>query len=76
LPLIEKIKSDEIKCVQNLIVVDKAIPADKKDKPKRSIIIAGGAVGSFVIAVLYVFLINYLSELKQEFKILDGKFQK
>lgn len=75
LPMIEKIKSDEIKSVQNLLVVDKAIPADKKDKPKRSLIIAGGAVGSFVIAILYVFLINYLFELKQEFKILDSKFQ-
>ena len=76
LPMIEKIKSDEIKSVQNLIVVDQAIPADKKDKPKRSLIIAGGAVGSLVIAILCVFLFNYFSELKQEFKILDKKFQK
>jgi len=74
LPMIEKIKGDEIKSVQNLLVVDKAIPPDKKDKPKRSLIVAGGTLGSFVISILIVFLINYLKELRKELRVLDNKF--
>jgi len=75
LPMIEKIKSDEIKSVQNLLVVDKAIPPDKKDKPKRALILAGGTFGAFVLSIIWVFLINYIRELKQEFRILDNKLK-
>ncbi|HAW08239.1 MAG TPA: hypothetical protein DCW42_03585 [Bacteroidetes bacterium] len=73
MPMIEKIRSDEIKSIQNLLIVDKAIPPDKKDKPKRSLIVAGGTLGSFVISILIVFLFNYIRELRREFKVLENK---
>ncbi len=62
--MLEKIRSDEIKSIQSLLVVDKAIPPDKKDKPKRVYIVAGSAVGGLVLALIIVFLINYISEIK------------
>lgn len=62
--MLEKIRSDEVKSIQSLIVVDKAIPPDKKDKPKRAYIIAGSAVGSLVLALIIIFLINYTKEIK------------
>ena len=62
--MLEKIRSDEVKRIQSLIVVDKAIPPDKKDKPKRAYIIAGSAVGGLVLALIIVFLVNYIKEIK------------
>lgn len=68
IPMIEKIRSDEIKNIQNLIVVDKAIPADKKDKPKRAYIIAGSTFGTFIIGILLIFLFDYIKEIKTRIK--------
>lgn len=62
--MLEKIRSDEVKNIQSLLVVDPAIPPDKKDKPKRAYIISGSAVGGFVLALIIVFLINYIHEIK------------
>jgi uncharacterized protein involved in exopolysaccharide biosynthesis len=68
IPMIEKIRSDEIKNIQNLIVVDKAIPADKKDKPKRAYIIAGSTFGTFIFGILLIFLFDYIKEIKTRIK--------
>lgn len=72
IPMIEKIRSDEIKNIQNLIVVDKAIPADKKDKPKRAYIIAGSTFGTFVLGILLIFLFDYFNEIKTRIKSLKA----
>lgn len=72
IPMIEKIRSDEIKNIQNLIVVDKAIPADKKDKPKRAYIIAGSTFGTFVFGILLIFLFDYFNEIKTRIKSLKA----
>ncbi len=62
--MLEKIRSDEVKSIQSLLVVDKAIPPDKKDKPKRAYIIIGSAIGGLALALLIAFSINYYSEIK------------
>lgn len=62
--MLEKIKGDEVKSIQSLIVVDKAIPPDKKDKPKRLFIILGSAIGGLVLGLIVIFLINYIKEIK------------
>ena len=52
--------------VKNFFIVDIAIPADKKDKPKRAFIIAGGTLGGFVLSLFILLLINGLkSSIKQ-----------
>lgn len=63
--MLEKIRSDEVKSIQSLLVVDKAIPPDKKDKPKRAYIIIGSAIGGLAMALLIVFSINYYKEIKK-----------
>lgn len=62
--MLEKIRSDEIKSIQSLLVVDEAIPPDKKDKPKRAFIIVGSSIGGLALALLIAFLINYFNEIK------------
>lgn len=66
--MLEKIRSDEVKSIQSLLVVDKAIPPDKKDKPKRAYIVAGSAIGGLALSLIIVFLINYIQEIKSRLK--------
>jgi hypothetical protein len=68
IPTIEKIHSDEIKQIQNLLIVDEALPPDGKDKPRRSLIIAGSTFGVFVLGILLIFSFNYFKELKKKIK--------
>jgi capsule polysaccharide export protein KpsE/RkpR len=68
LPTIEKIKSDEIKQIQNLLIVDPAVPPDSKDKPKRVYIVAGSTFGAFIIGIMLIFIMNYFKELKMTLK--------
>lgn len=58
LPMIEKARLDANKKTKNLFVIDKAIPADKKDRPKRSLIVAGSFIGGFVLSVFLVLVFN------------------
>lgn len=44
--------------VYNFFVIDEAIPADKKDKPKRVFVVAGGTLGGFAISLFLVLLLN------------------
>jgi uncharacterized protein involved in exopolysaccharide biosynthesis len=69
LSMMEKIRTDEIKNIQNLLVVDKAIPSDKKDKPKRAFVIAGSTFGMFILGVLIIFFINYFKEISTQIKL-------
>lgn len=55
---LEKTLLDSRKNIQNFFIVDKAIPADKKDKPKRSFIVAGATLGGFILSILFVLLMN------------------
>lgn len=73
LPAMEQTKMDEIKGIKNLIVIDKAIPAEKKDRPKRSFILAGTMLGSFVLSLIIIILIYIYREVNQQLKNLNGK---
>ena len=44
--------------VYNFFIIDEAIPADKKDKPKRAFVVAGGTVGGFAITLFIILLVN------------------
>jgi uncharacterized protein involved in exopolysaccharide biosynthesis len=69
LPMLEEAKLDEVKNVKNLYVLDTAIPADKKDKPKRSLIVGGSFLGSFILAIFILLLIDAITETKKKLKI-------
>jgi uncharacterized protein involved in exopolysaccharide biosynthesis len=69
MPMLEEAKLDEIKNVRNLYVLDKAIPADKKDKPKRSLIVCGTFLGSFILVIFIIMLLDAIAETKKKLKL-------
>jgi len=72
LPIVEQNRIDEVKNIKNLIVLDPATPADKKDRPKRSLIIAGTFLGSFFLVILLLALIYAIKDTKEKLKKLDA----
>lgn len=69
IPTLEKARLDLNKNTNNLFVVDDAIPADKKDRPKRSLIVLGAIFGGFILSVFLIVVIhrtrNVLRQVKQ-----------
>lgn len=69
IPTLEKARLDLNKNTNNLFVVDDAIPADKKDRPKRSLIVLGAIFGGFILSVFLIIVIhrtrNVLRQVKQ-----------
>jgi uncharacterized protein involved in exopolysaccharide biosynthesis len=55
---LEKAILDNKNNANNFFVIDNAIPADKKGKPKRFFIAAGGTFGGFIFAVFIILLVN------------------
>lgn len=74
LPMLEQYKLDEQRALPNLYVLDAATPPDKKGRPKRSLIVAGAAFGSFVLAIMFVFFWDRYRILKQTYPyVFNGK---
>lgn len=67
-PMLEEAKLDEIKESPTLFVLDDALVAEKKSRPKRSLIIAGSFLGSFFISVLLVFGFQNLRNFSRNYK--------
>lgn len=55
-PSLEKIKLDEKKQIQNLIILDKASVPDKKSRPKRSVIVLGATFGVALLSIFFIIL--------------------
>jgi tyrosine-protein kinase Etk/Wzc len=68
LPMLEQVKLDEKRNIRTLYVVDPPQPADKKSKPKRSLILAGTAFGSFLISVIVILLIHGYINFTRKYK--------
>jgi uncharacterized protein involved in exopolysaccharide biosynthesis len=58
LPLYEQAKVDEQKEVPVILVLDKAVPAERKDRPPRTIIVLSTTILAFFFSVLFVFLME------------------
>ena len=71
LPMIEEAKLDEKRQSMALYIIDKAVPPDKKSKPKRSIYILGAFFGSFSLSIFLIILFNAYSSLRQKLKELQ-----
>ena len=56
----------------NFFVVDKAVPSDKKDKPKRVLICAGGTFTGFFISILIVLIFNGIKIASKQAKMLNS----
>lgn len=73
-PMIEDSKLNQNKKVQSLIVLDKAIPPDKKDSPKRSLIVAGFTISGLIISLVYFVLIFSYKIFRKKLKEVNQKF--
>jgi tyrosine-protein kinase Etk/Wzc len=63
-PMHEQAKIDEQKDVPVILVLDRAVPAEKKYKPKRALLVASAAVISLLVSLLIVFAASHLEALK------------
>lgn len=66
IPMLEDARLDQVKNIENLYVLDKAIPADKKDRPRRALIVAGSAIGSLILIIFIIIFIDSIGLLKRK----------
>ncbi len=71
LPVLEKAKLDVSKNIKNLYVVDEALVADKKDRPKRSVLVLGAFFGSFAFVILIILIGDNLRDLRNKLKYIS-----
>jgi uncharacterized protein involved in exopolysaccharide biosynthesis len=58
-PILEQARFDEQRDIEDVQVVDPAVPAVKKFKPKRSFIVIGATLSAFILAAIYVLIANW-----------------
>ena len=68
LPMLEESRLDEIRENRTLYVVDEALPADKKARPKRTLIILGSIFGSLIFSLLFILAIYGINNAKESIK--------
>lgn len=67
LPMLEEARLDEIRNQQTLFVLDEAIAPEKKDLPKRSLIVAGSAIGSLALIIFIIILFENFRAVKRRY---------
>lgn len=75
MPMLEEARLEEIRKTQSLIVVDSPILADKKVKPKRSLIVLGFVFGTFFVCIIFVVLLDGYKNFRKRYKILKNNYQ-
>lgn len=73
LPMIEEQKLNEIRETKNFLILDKAIPPEKKTKPKRTVYVLGAFVGSFSSSILISLLFIGWGNFRRRYK--EAKLQ-
>jgi len=66
LPIYEQAKIEEQKEIPVVLVLDEAVPAQKKSSPKRALIVLIGFLLSFFFSTCYVLVKNSYSEIKYQ----------
>lgn len=66
LPIFEQSKIEEQKNIPVVLVLDKAVPAEKKSNPKRSLIVLAAFLISFFLSICFVLIKNSFEEIKNE----------
>ena len=70
LPMLEEAKIEETKNTNSLIIIDEPVKADKKSKPKRSLIVLGFMFGTFVLSSLFIIALDSFKNFKRKYKAL------
>jgi len=64
LPLYEQARFEEQKDIPVMVVLDSAVPAEKRARPQRTLIVLASSLSSLMIAVLIAFMVSRLREFK------------
>jgi uncharacterized protein involved in exopolysaccharide biosynthesis len=72
LPMLEEAKLQETKNTNSLIIIDKPIPADKKAKPKRSIIVLGFMFGTFILCSIFIVILDSYKNFLKKYRALKN----
>lgn len=75
-PLYEQAKIDEQKDIPVVLVLDKAVPAEKKIKPQRSLIVFLSSSIALVLLVLLTFLFHGISKKSGDLSVLESKLHR
>lgn len=70
IPSLEQARQDLQRRQPSLILLDPAVPADKKDRPKRSLIIGGSALGALIFAIAFVILRDRYRSVRATYKAM------
>lgn len=68
LPQLEKAKLDEIKNISNLVILDRAVPPERKAKPRRSLIVLASLFFAGLLSLIIVYLRAYYQDHKDVLK--------
>jgi tyrosine-protein kinase Etk/Wzc len=67
LPMLEQAKIDREKEKKSLIILDEAVPSTTKARPRRSFIVGGSVIGSFILITVVILLASAFRLLKQRY---------
>lgn len=65
-PLVEQARIEEHRDTPTILVLDNAVPAEKASRPKRMIITIAVLLGSLVLSIFVVFLLDYFLRARRE----------
>jgi capsule polysaccharide export protein KpsE/RkpR len=68
IPSMEQNRQDLQRRQPSLVMLDPAVPSDKKDRPKRSLIVGGATLGTLIFAIAFVIL-------RDRFRALRGTYR-
>lgn len=74
-PMMEQAIQDEGRVQPAMYVLDPAIPPDKKDRPKRSLVIAGSALGAFMIMCCFIVLRDRFLALRETYRAVTASLK-
>lgn len=74
IPLYEQARIDEQKEVPVILVLDKAVPAELKDTPKRTIIVLAAAMFALIVSILTVLFFEAVVHWKARSSSEPGRF--
>ncbi len=66
LPIYEQAKVDEQKETPVVLVLDEAVPAERKDKPKRALVVLSAALSALILSLMFVFFYEWMRLLESK----------
>jgi tyrosine-protein kinase Etk/Wzc len=72
LPMYEQAKVDEQKEIPAVLVLDNAVPAEKKDIPKRMLLVGASSLLVLILLTIYVFFVEALDARRRRLGLLEA----